>query len=124
MRLSDAEWTVMQALWERESATARELLAAVGRRTGWAYTTLTTLLGRLAAKGAVAVARDGRARRYQAALSRRAARRSAVRSLLERAFGGTLSPLVAFLAEDETLSREDRAALRALRPRPRKGRGA
>mgnify|MGYP002390148889 CR=1 FL=1 len=56
--LSDAEWKVMRALWARHPATARELLDALAADTGWAYTTLRTLLARLVEKGAVSESKE------------------------------------------------------------------
>ena len=52
MRLNDSEWKVMQALWGRHPATARDVLEQVERETAWAYTTVKTLLARLVEKGA------------------------------------------------------------------------
>lgn len=55
MKLSDTEWTVMHVLWKRSPASVRDVLEAVEADTGWAYTTVKTILGRLAEKGVVAV---------------------------------------------------------------------
>jgi len=111
VRLSEAEWTVMNALWERHPASAREVLEAVRAETGWAYTTVRTILFRLAAKGAVKGRRGGAARVFEPLLTRRQARRSAVRALLQRAFGGSIAPFVQFLVEEKRLSKRDRAAI-------------
>ena len=60
MRLSDAEWTVMAALWEESPRTARDVHSAVSGDTDWSYSTVRTLLGRLAEKDAVRFPRLGR----------------------------------------------------------------
>lgn len=101
----------MNALWERHPASAREVSEAVRAQTGWAYTTVRTLLSRLAAKGAVKARHEGNASVYEPLLSRKQARRSAVRSLLERAFGGSVAPFVQFLVAEERLSKRDREAI-------------
>ena len=44
-------------------------------------------------------------------MSRERARRSALRLLVERAFGGAVEPLVHHLVEERTLSRRDRDEL-------------
>jgi BlaI family penicillinase repressor len=111
VKLTDAEWTVMNALWERSPASARDLLGAVGRETRWAYTTLCTLLARLADKGAVRARKEKNTIIYAPKVTRDEARRTAVRSLLERAFGGTKSPLVQQLFAEEKLSKEERERL-------------
>ena len=114
MRLSDAEWTVMQPLWERVNATARDVHAAVAADNDWSYSTVRTLLARLVEKGALLEGKRGNQVLYTANVSRDAARRSALRSLVERAFGGRLGSLVAHMAEEERLSASERAELAKL----------
>jgi predicted transcriptional regulator len=114
MKLSDAEWTVMNAAWEAGPASAREILARVAPETGWAYTTVKTLLDRLVEKGALGVDRRARSSLYAPRVSRGQARRQAVRSLLDRAFDGTFGSLVQHLVEEERLSPRERAAVARL----------
>jgi predicted transcriptional regulator len=109
--LTDAEWSVMNALWEIAPATARGVLEAVRSRTGWAYTTVRTLLERLVEKGAVRARREGNADVYTPALPRAGARKAALRALLDRAFGGAPSSMAQFLLGSERLSAADRRAL-------------
>jgi len=114
MRLSDAEWRLMEALWKGAPASARELLERLGRKTGWAYTTVKTMLTRLAEKGAVSEEMEGNVARYQPKVTRLAARRTAVRALVERAFGGAYGAFVHHLVEGGPLSDRERAKLRKL----------
>lgn len=114
MRLSDAEWKIMRAVWDREPATARTVLDAVEPETAWAYTTVKTMLDRLVAKGAVSLDRRNNTGVYASLVTREEARRDAVSGLLDRAFDGALAPLLRFAAEGRSLSEEDRAALRRL----------
>ena len=109
--LSDSEWKVMRALWARHPATARELLAALTTETGWAYTTLRTLLARLVEKGAVSESKEDGTNVYEPLLREDHARSTAVRSLLERAFDGGFGSLVHFMLENEELSSRDRTEL-------------
>lgn len=114
MRLSDAEWKVMSAVWEHHPTTAREVLDRVEAETDWAYTTVKTLLARLVAKGAVAAGKRGNRSVYRPLLAQDAARRSAWDSLLERAFDGGVGAFVRFAADQQQLSRSDRDELRRL----------
>lgn len=113
VRLSDTEWTVMAAVWGGGSqpSTARDVHARVADSTGWSYSTVRTLLARLVEKGALADARRGNALEYRACVTAEEARRSALRSLVDRAFGGRVTALVQHLAEDEALCGEERAEL-------------
>jgi BlaI family penicillinase repressor len=124
VRISDAEWKAMEVLWDRGAASAREVFDAVSAESGWAYTTVKTMLDRLAEKGAVETCRRGRAITYRPTVSRNEARRWAVRSLLERAFDGATAPLLRFLVSEERLGPAERRELRRLlRQEERRGGG-
>jgi len=117
MRISDAEWRVMGVLWERPDSTAREVHAHLLPETGWAYTTVKTMLSRLCEKGAVAESRRGIAGAYRPLVEREEARGTALRGLVDRAFEGTFGSLVHHLVRRERLSAEERAELlRLLEP--------
>ena len=110
MQLSDAEWTVMRALWQDAPATARQVRERTAE-TAWAHTTVKTLLARLVEKGAVAQDTAGRASSYTPRITRAQARRTALRGLVDRAFGGTFGGLVQHLVRDEGLDAAERAQL-------------
>ncbi len=114
MHLSEAEWKVMRILWDRHPATAREVLEDLEAETGWAYTTTKTILARLADKEAVSVEMRGNTSLYRPLVTRDLARKSAVRSLVDRAFDGTLGSLLHHLIDEEKLSTRDRAKLREM----------
>jgi BlaI family penicillinase repressor len=107
MRLSDAEWTVMRAVWNRAPASARDVLDEVGEETGWAYTTVKTLLARLGEKGALSEGRQANVNIYEPRITRNEARGSALRSLIDRAFDGTFGSLFQHLITEERLSARD-----------------
>lgn len=74
-RLGDLERAVIEHLWAAAAATpggvtVREVHDNVGVARGLAYTTLMTVLDRMAKKGLVRRVLDGRAWRYSAAASR------------------------------------------------------
>lgn len=114
MELTETEWRVMNVVWEHHPVRVREVLERLEDETGWAYSTVKTILTRLADKGALTVRAEGNARLYAPALSRDDARGSAVRSLLDRAFGGTVGALVHHVLDARDISKKDRAAIRAL----------
>ncbi|MCA8971473.1 MAG: BlaI/MecI/CopY family transcriptional regulator [Planctomycetes bacterium] len=112
LRLTDAEWAVMQALWDGAPATARDLKERIDAE--WAYTTVKTLLQRLVDKGAVQVELRGNTGWYTPIWQKAAARRSAIRSLLDSAFEGSFGGLFQHLARDERLTESQRAELLAM----------
>ena len=112
--LSDAEWKVIRALWKRHPASARDVLETLHAETGWAYTTVKTLLARLVAKGAAAVRLRANTSLYEPLMTEDEARRTEVKLLVDRAFGGASVPLLRFVMADEKLSAKDRAELREM----------
>ena len=111
LKLSDAEWTVMRAVWARTPASARDVLEHAEAETEWAYTTVKTLLARLVEKGALSMRMRGNVSLYEPRVTMRQARIAALRSLVDRAFDGTFGTLLQHLIAEEKLSSRDRAAL-------------
>jgi len=112
--LTEAEWTVMQAVWKRSPASVRDVLEEVEAETSWAYSTVRTMLARLVAKGVLPERRRGNTSLYGPRVTREEARASALRGLLERAFGGSFGSLVQHMASEERLTRKERERLAKL----------
>ena len=113
-RISEAEHAVMEVLWARHPLTAAEVCEAVCQERGWSMPTVKTLLGRLAAKGAVATEPDGRRFLYSPMLERDAYVGGESRRLVDRLFGGRPAALFAQLAEAEALDDDDIAEIENL----------
>ena len=111
MKLTDAEWQIMNALWEKHPATAREISGRLPEGISWAYTTIKTMLTRLVAKEAVGESKQGNTSYYEPLISRIRARRSALKSLVNQAFDGALGPMMHFLVEQENISEKQREEL-------------
>jgi predicted transcriptional regulator len=113
--ISDAELDVMEVLWAAvRPLTAIEIADLVGAERGWSLATVKTMLSRLAAKGAITYREDGRRFLYSPAIEREAYVGRESRRLVDRLFGGRLSPLMARLAEEDGLDDEDIAAIEKL----------
>lgn len=113
-RISDAEYAVMEALWEKSPLSATDVCDAVCTRRGWSLATVKTLLSRLVAKQAVATTPDGRRFLYSPLLERADYVGGESRRLVERLFGGRAAPLFAQLAEAEALTPDDIAEIERL----------
>ena len=114
MKLNDSEWTVMQAVWEHAPASARDVLERVHAETGWAYTTAKTVLARLVEKGALRERKRANTSLYEPLVTRVDARRTAVHSLLDKAFDGTFGALVQHMVSSEKLGKKEREKLARL----------
>ncbi|MBL9012779.1 MAG: BlaI/MecI/CopY family transcriptional regulator [Myxococcales bacterium] len=110
--LTNAELRVLKALWQLERGTVAEVRGELGKRgQELAYTTVMTLLGRLAAKGAVLVDKEREPFVYAPAQRKESVLRDRLREFVREVFDGQADSLVLNLVEDETLSR---AELRAI----------
>ena len=113
-RISDAEHAVMEVLWDESPLTAQDVADRVDPARGWSSATVKTLLGRLVAKRALDHDVDGRRYLYRPAVAREDYVAGESRRLIDRLFGGRLTPLVAHLAERDELTRQDIAEIEAL----------
>jgi BlaI family penicillinase repressor len=108
MKLTQAEWQIMNALWQKHPTTARELMQRLPKGISWAYTTIKTMLSRLVEKKAVSEQKKGNTSLYKPLVSQKRARRSAFKSMLDQAFEGAMGPLMHFLIEEEQLSEKQK----------------
>ncbi len=113
-RISEAEHAVMEVLWAQSPLDAQRVAERLEGVQPWSLPTIKTLLSRLVAKGVLATESVGRKFLYQPLVARGDYVTGESQRLVERLFGGKLSPLVAHLAEREQLSSDDIAELRAL----------
>lgn len=113
-RISDAEQAVMEVLWEEAPLGAAEVAARVDPARGWSAQTVKTMLARLVGKGALAHEEDGRRYLYRPVVARDDFVTAESRKLLDRMFGGRVTPLVAHLAERDDLTPQDIAEIEAL----------
>ena len=109
MRLTDAEWIVMNAIWDRPvESSVRDVLEIVTPLTGWAYPTVQTIMVRLAKKKALRSRLRANTRLYTAVVTRLQARRTAIKSLLDLAFRGSAKELVQTILRGGWLTERDR----------------
>ena len=107
VRISDAEWDVMEAVWTRGQATAADVIDDLAEKRGWNHRTIRTLLARLVEKGALHYEVEGHRYLYRPAVTRQRCVRRESRSFLEKVFAGDVgSLLVHFVKEAEMTPQE------------------
>jgi BlaI family transcriptional regulator, penicillinase repressor len=113
--ISEAEWTVMEALWERSPQTASELAKSLQPTTGWAVNTVRTLLTRLVEKSALQSEENTSGiREFTPILSRDAVVQAESRTFLDRVFRGAAQPLLMHFASNSNLTPEEIGQLKRL----------
>ena len=113
-RIGEAEYAVMEVLWQQAPLTAAEVAERVPAGRDWSIRTVKTMLGRLLAKGILAHEEDGRRYLYRPAIARADYVAQESGKLIDRMFGGKVTPLVAHLAERDRLTPADIAEIEAL----------
>jgi predicted transcriptional regulator len=112
-RIGEAEYAVMEVLWQDAPLTATEVADRVPAERGWSIRTVKTMLARLLAKGVLAHEEEGRRYLYRPAVARADYVAQESGRLIDRMFGGRITPLVAQLAEPDIAEIE--ALLKALK---------
>ena len=110
-RISDSELQLMQPLWEESPLGASDIAKRLPPALGWSQTTIKTMLSRLVTKGALAAEPEGRRFLYRPLIAREQVAAGQAGGLIDRLFGGRVSPLVAQLAEQREIDPEDLAEL-------------
>ena len=113
-RIGEAEFAVMDVLWADSPLTAADVAERVPAERRWSDRTVKTMLSRLLAKGVLSHEEDGRRYLYRPALSKDDYLAQESTRLIDRLFGGRVTPLVAHLAQRDRLSDRDIAEIEAL----------
>lgn len=108
--ITDAEWDVMNVLWEQSPRTAMEVAEVLQRHPK----TVKTLLGRLARKGVLRYREDGNRYLYSAAIPRQRYVREESASFIDRVFGGETTPALVHFVRSSRLSRDEIDELRRI----------
>jgi predicted transcriptional regulator len=111
--LTEAEYRLMDILWELGSGTVAEIHGRLADRP-IAYTTVLSTLTILERKGYVRHTVRGKANVYKARVEREAARRSVIDNVLTTFFDGSARALMLNLLDSERLGPEEERRLRAL----------
>lgn len=113
-QISDAEWEVMNLIWDQHPVTASDLVETLSPKSGWHPKTIKTMLNRLVKKGALGYREEGNRYLYYPKVNRAACIRQESQSFLKRVFGGAASPMLAHFVENTPLSADEIAELKRL----------
>jgi BlaI family penicillinase repressor len=120
--ISDAEWDVMEVLWNQSPLMAQQVIELVAEKKNWNPRTVKTLLGRLVKKKVLKFKADGNRYSYWPIVSREDCVRRESRSFVSRVFGGSVGPMLAHFVSESTLTEKEIRQLRELLDQ-RTGRG-
>src|SRR6266498_3806088 len=114
IELTEAEWTIIKAVWEKEPCAAPTIQEKLFKRTEWTYSTVRTLMDRMVAKGLLTAEKVRNLTLYRSAITRRQAQRGELLYALKHAFNGALTPMVQCLLETGDLNAAELGELELL----------
>ncbi len=98
-RCTEAEWKIMEVLWDHAPRTMSEITKALEPTTGWTRHTVITLLKRMQEKGTVAVDESGDVKRYTPLMTQEEASTQQTKKFLSHVFSGKASLLINHLVD-------------------------
>jgi BlaI family penicillinase repressor len=110
--LTEAEWEIMKVVWDQEPCAAGTVQETLAATRDWCYATVKLTMDRMVAKGFLEINKIRNLQLFRSCISEVEARRGELRKMLNRAFGGALTPMLKFLIQHEGLSQEEAAELR------------
>jgi BlaI family penicillinase repressor len=114
VELTEAEWSVIKAVWETEPCTAPTIQEMLFKSTAWTYSTVRTLMDRMVVKGVLKAKKEGKLTIFQSAVTRTQAQHGELLYALKHAFNGALTPMVQCLLESKDLNAAELAELDSL----------
>ena len=105
----------MKIVWDRESATVRDVYETLLERRKVAYTTVMTMMKILEQKKYLKKTQADRAYVYRPTQPKRLVVGAMVREFVNRVFNGSAEPLLVHLVEEHGLSQEDLEEIARLR---------
>jgi BlaI family transcriptional regulator, penicillinase repressor len=105
--LTEQELEIMKVVWEKKTATVREVYEALRERKAVAYTTVSTMMNILETKGHLVKQAEGRAYVYEPSQARTQVISGMVQDFVDRVFDGAAQGLLLNLIKERKLSKSD-----------------
>ena len=99
IHLSDAEWEIMNCLWNKPNQKISEIVIALSEKKAWDKHTVITLLNRME--------RNGRAKEYYPLISQKETVKQETEQFFERVCQGSLRLMVNSFLSSKAVKKED-----------------
>ena len=107
VKLADAEWNIMELLWDKGPMTTMEIIRELESSIGWNKSTTMTLLRRMNDKGSIHFKTDNKTKKYYPNFNRDEAELEEARFFLNKHYKGKIGVMVSNLINQEALSKEE-----------------
>ena len=112
--LTEAEWAIVRAVWDNQPCAAPAVQEVLEKKRGWSYSTVKTLMDRMVSKGLLRTEKMRNLILYRSAITKQKAQKSEIMRAVKRAFDGALTPMMQFLLDSNSLSKNQLAELEAM----------
>ncbi len=113
-KISDAEWKIMNVLWDEQPRTMTQITKELAEDTGWTKHTVMTYLKRLEKKELVHYEEGAKAKLYYANVERQTAVVEEKKNFLDKLFRGNVGLMMSSLLEQDDIPPEEIDMLIAL----------
>ena len=113
MKLTEAEWSVLDILWKENEMALGEITKALEPVNGWSKNTVHTYLTRMEHKGLVKIDR-AHLKPYSAAVTKEFCAKNERNELLDKVYGGATGDLIAAFLKESSISTEERNRLKKM----------
>ncbi len=114
VRMSPAELPIWRYIADHQPVTVRQITEHISKTTGQARTTILTVVERLRKKGYLTRRKIRGVNHYAISDPKGAVQQSLIREFVENALGGSLTPFIAYMTQNDPLSEQELEALRAI----------
>jgi BlaI family penicillinase repressor len=104
--LTEAEWAIIQVIWENEPCAAPTVQELLEKRKKWTYSTVKTLMDRMVTKKLLKTEKIRNLILYRSAITKKQAQSCEIMKTVKRAFDGAFTPMMQFLLDNNNLSQE------------------
>lgn len=112
--ISEAEWKVVEVLWESSPKTSFEIVEKLQAENDWSPKTIKTLLHRLVKKEVIGFENLRREYSYFPLIEKKEYVANESEGFLQRMFNGATAPMIAHFVKNKKMSREELVELRRL----------
>lgn len=106
-QLTNQEWYVMKALWNKSPKTLMELVEELGETMSWSKSTCATMVRRMTEKEIIGYKMDGKTKQFYPLIKKEDALVPETNSFLQRIYDGSIGLLMNTLISQGELSDAD-----------------
>ena len=110
--ITDAEWSVMEIIWSKKGATARQVLEELEGVLEWSPTTVYTLISRLEKKNVIKSVDGSAPKNYYPLIAKSQYKKEETNSFLNRLYNGSMRLFLTSFVKEGGLSPDELKELR------------